>query len=221
MNKDPSEALQVEGELASCNEQLLALQKKLAETRLEIPRFESRLEAMTSSEPRLGGSTTSTGLLLGLSPQLLLATSLSRQNILRAQLEGLREEVQRREQTLTQEKYALIGAQRSATQVVNQRRGVWMIARSGLNFLASLLVVAILLGLMFLGIKKTPFLRSLTEVLSPEKTILIAALAILVLFLYQGFQVLGASLGAIALLLLLIVLAVPAVRRALHDSSDQ
>ncbi len=225
MNKGSSEALRVESELASCQEQLLAVQKKLAETRLEVPRYESRLEAMASSEPRLRGVAPSPGLLQGLSSQALqsLATSLSRQSVIQGQLEGLRGELRRREQELTQEKCKLIEAQRTATHDLNERRWIWTIARSGLSFLASLLVVAILLGLVLLvllGLKKVPALQALPDVLRPGVSILIAGLAILILFLYQGFQVLGAALGATALLLLVIPIAVRAARRERKDASE-
>ena len=84
--------MRVDSELASCQEQLLAVQKKLAETRLErLPRYESGLEAMAVSEPRLRGGASPSPASCGLASQALqsLATSFSRQRVIQGQLEGL------------------------------------------------------------------------------------------------------------------------------------
>jgi hypothetical protein len=219
MTKGSSEVLRVESELASCQEQLLAVQKKLAETRLEVPRYESRLEAMAVSEPRLRAVAPSPLLLQGLSSQALQSLATNLQGALLGQLEGLRGELRRREQALTQEKSELIKAQRAATQDLNQRRLWWTFMRSGLSFLASLLVVASSLGVVFLAPKLFPALQVSPDVLRLGESILIAGLTILILFFYQGFQILGAALGATALLLLLIPIAVSKAGREREGAS--
>ena len=96
-----------------------------------------------------------------------------------------------------------------------------MLARSGLTFLASLFVVVILLGLVLLGLKTSPWPSRISPTSSPQESILIAGLAILILFLYQGFQVLGAALGATASCRSVIPIAVRTARRERKDASER
>lgn len=163
------------------------------------------------------------GLPYGLPPQALqsLAISLSRQSVIEGQLKGLRGVVQRREQALIDEKSKLIKAQHAAAQVLNLHRWTWTLARSWLTFLASAIVVAILLVLVRLVLKKVPALKDLADVLRPTESIVIAGSAILILFLYQGFQVLGAALGATVLFPLVTAIAVRAARCERADAADR
>jgi hypothetical protein len=203
-NPGTDDVVRLEGQLASCQERLQAVQKKSAEQRLELARLQARVEALAANYPSLPRPGDDLGEVasLALDAAQQAALSPARQAAAEAQGAALDSERKRLEDEVTCRARSLLAAQREADTSSRAARERWSLKKQA--WTGGVCAVAVVIAwLVAAAVCWARYRSAWAEARLPWD---MALGMLLVCYAYQAFHVGGAAVAAVTALVLLLLL---------------